>query len=135
MPLERLELVGGSLNFWDIYREVDLVLDTFPYPGGYMTALALYFGVPVVTLQGDSYGSRFGAAILKAAGREEWIAGDVDEYVKSAVELGRKPAMLSQERERLFRDIADSALLDMFSYVRQVEEGFLQLWKRCNYTR
>ena len=135
LPLERLELVGGSLSFWDIYREVDLVLDTFPYPGGYMTALALYFGVPVVTLQGDSYGSRFGAAILKAAGREEWIADSVEEYVKSAVELGRKPAMLSQERERLFRDIADSALLDMFSYVRQVEEGFWQLWKRCNYTR
>ena len=97
-----------------------------------MTALALYFGVPVVTLRGDSYGSRFGAAILKAAGREEWIAGDVDEYVKSAVELGREPARLRQERELLFRDIADSALLDTASYVRQVEEGFWQLWKSCN---
>ena len=132
LPLERLELVGGSLSFWDIYREVDLVLDTFPYPGGYMTALALYFGVPVVTLQGDSYGSRFGAAILKAAGREEWIADSVEEYVKSAVELGREPARLRQERERLFIELPDSALLDTSSYVRQVEEGFLQLWKSCN---
>ena len=132
LPLERLELRGGSLSFWDIYQEVDLVLDTFPYPGGYMTALALYFGVPVVTLRGDSYGSRFGASILKAAGREEWIAGSVKEYVKSAVELGRKPAMLRQERELLFRDIADSALLDTAFYVRQVEEGFWQLWKSCN---
>lgn len=132
LPLERLELRGGSLSFWDIYQEVDLVLDTFPYPGGYMTALALYFGVPVVTLRGDSYGSRFGASILKAAGREKWIAGSVEEYVRSAVELGRKPAMLRQERELLFRDIADSALLDTSSYVRQVEEGCLKLWKRCN---
>lgn len=132
LPLERLELRGGSLSFWDIYQEVDMVLDTFPYPGGYMTALALYFGVPVVTLRGDSYGSRFGASILKAAGREKWIAGSVEEYVKSAVELGRKPAMLRQERELLFRDIADSALLDTASYVRQVEEGFWQLWKSCN---
>ena len=97
-----------------------------------MTALALYFGVPVVTLRGDSYGSRFGAAILKAAGREEWIAGDVEEYAKLAVELGREPARLRQERERLFIELPDSALLNTFSYVVQVEEGCLKLWKRCN---
>ena len=132
LPLERLELVGGSLSFWDIYREVDLVLDTFPYPGGYMTALALYFGVPVVTLRGDSYGSRFGASILKAAGRDEWIAGREEEYVKSAVELGREPARLRQERERLFIELPDSALLDTSSYVRQVEKGCLKFWKRVN---
>jgi predicted O-linked N-acetylglucosamine transferase (SPINDLY family) len=132
LPMERLELRGGSLSYWQIYEEVDTVLDTFPYPGGFMTALALYFGVPVVTLRGCSYGARFGASILKAAGREEWIAGSVEEYVEKALELGRENARLRQERERLFIELPDSALLDTSSYVRQVEEGFLQFWKRVN---
>ena len=122
LPLERIELRGGSLSFWDIYRELDLVLDTFPYPGGYMTALALYFGVPVVTLRGDSYGSRFGASILKAAGREEWIAGSVEEYVEKVIELGGDEIKLRQAQERLFDEIVDSSLLDVSTYVRKVAE-------------
>ena len=132
LPLERVNLRGGSLSYWQIYEELDIVLDTFPYPGGFMTALALYFGVPVVTLRGCSYGARFGASILKAAGREELIAGSVEEYVEKALELGRENARLRQERERLFIELPDSALLDISSYVRQVEEGYLKLWKRCN---
>ena len=127
LPLERLELVGGSLSFWDIYREVDLVLDTFPYPGGYMTALALYFGVPVVTLRGDSYGSRFGATIFKAAGRAEWIADNADEYVVKAVELAGSPARLCREQERLFEEIEISPLLDVQGYARSVGKAYLRL--------
>jgi len=123
LPMERLELRGGSLSYWQIYEEVDIVLDTFPYPGGFMTALALYFGLPVVTLRGCSYGARFGASILKAAGREEWIAGSVEEYVGKALELGGDAAKLRQAQERLLGEIVDSALLDVQGYAEMVGEA------------
>ena len=126
LPMERLELRGGSLSYWQIYEEVDTVLDTFPYPGGFMTALALYFGVTVVTLRGCSYGARFGASILKAAGREEWIAGSVEEYVGKALELGGDAAKLRQAQERLFDEIVDSSLLDVQWYSEMMGEALLK---------
>lgn len=129
LPLDRVEIRPGSPRYFETYREIDLVLDTFPYPGGFMTALALYFGVPVITFKGYRYGSRFGASLLKAAGREAWIAGSMEEYVKLAVEMGREPEALRQERERLFEEIAGSALLDTDAYVESVEEKYLELWQ------
>ena len=51
--LERFEVRRGSDNFFTDYAEIDLILDAFPYPGGMMTALALYMGVPVLNLRGE----------------------------------------------------------------------------------
>ena len=91
-----------------------------------MTALALYFGLPVVTLRGCSYGARFGASILKAAGREEWITGSVEEYVGKALELGGDGAKLRQEREMLFEEIVASSLLDVQGYSEMMGEALLK---------
>ena len=129
LPMDRVEIRPGSHKFWDTYREIDLILDTFPYPGGFMTALALYFGVPVLTFKGYRYGSRFGASLLKAAGREAWIAGSMEEYAKLAVAMGREPEALRQARERLFEEIEGSALLDTAAYVESVEKKYLELWQ------
>ena len=127
--MDRVEIRPGSPKFWDTYREIDLILDTFPYPGGFMTALALYFGVPVITFKGYRYGARFGASLLKAAGREAWIAGSMEEYAKLAVAMGREPEALRQARERLFEEIEGSALLDTAAYVESVEKKYLELWQ------
>lgn len=123
LPLERVEFQGGSLSFWHLYEEVDMVLDTFPYPGGFMTALALYFGVPVISFKGCRYGSRFGASILKAAGRPEWIADNLEEYQALAVQFGREPDILQREKERLFKEIESSDLLNTQGYARMLGEA------------
>ena len=91
-----------------------------------MTALALYFGVPVVTLKGDSYGSRFGASILRAAGREEWIAGSIEEYLEKVIELGGDDAKLRRVQERLFEEIVASSLLDVQGYIGMMGEALLK---------
>ncbi|MBQ7630901.1 MAG: glycosyl transferase family 41, partial [Selenomonadaceae bacterium] len=70
--IERLKSFGiknadvrrGSDDFFTDYSEIDLILDTFPYPGGMMTALALYMGVPVLNLCGGLPHTRTGADIL-----------------------------------------------------------------------
>ncbi|ROH93290.1 FkbM family methyltransferase [Stagnimonas aquatica] len=74
------------------YAGVDLMLDTFPYPGGTTTAEALWMGVPTLTLSTPGMLGRQGEQIMKASGMPEWVTYSVDEYVARAVEAGRGAA-------------------------------------------
>ncbi len=95
LPGNRLMLFGASSysGYLDAYGEIDLILDTFPYPGGTTTCEALWMGVPTLTLAGKTLLSRQGAAIMSAAGYPEWIAQTREEYVLKAVNSAecRKP--------------------------------------------
>ena len=89
--IKNFEVRVGSDDFFADYSEIDLNLDTFPYNGGMMTALSIYFDVPVLNLIGDKHFSRIGADILRISGAEDFITENVDDYVKQAVELSKKP--------------------------------------------
>ena len=93
--LERAEVRRGSDNFFTDYSEIDLILDTFPYSGGMMTALALYMGVPVLNLCGDLASWRTGADILRIADVDELIIYDADAYIKTAVDLAENRGRLA----------------------------------------
>lgn len=89
IPSERVEILCGDDNFYNDYAKIDLILDTFPYTGGAMTALALAMGVPVISLLGELHHSRIGADILRIAGLDSLIAVDVDDYIDKAVAVLR----------------------------------------------
>lgn len=93
--IERAEVRRGSDNFFTDYSEIDLILDAFPYPGGMMTALALYMGVPVLNLCGDLAYTRTGADILRIADVDELIVTNADAYIKKAVELAENRGQLA----------------------------------------
>lgn len=93
--IERAKIRRGADNFFSDYGEIDLILDAFPYPGGFMTALALYMGVPVLNLCGKLPHTRTGADILRIAGVDALIAYDADAYIKKAVELAKNRAKLA----------------------------------------
>ena len=90
LPIDRVDIFCGHDDFFDDYAQIDLILDTFPYTGGMMTALALYMGVPVLNLRGKSHSQRIGADILRIAELENFIVNDVDEYINFAVNFKRR---------------------------------------------
>ena len=108
LPLERVELLGhvpalsGHLS---AYGAVDVALDSFPYHGTTTTCEALYMGVPVVSLAGDTHVSRVGVSLLKRAGLSDLVATDHDAYVRIAQDLlrdeARRVALRATMRERL----------------------------------
>ncbi|MBQ6131896.1 MAG: hypothetical protein IJL12_06105 [Selenomonadaceae bacterium] len=102
--IERAEVRRGADDFFTDYDEIDLILDTFPYPGGMMTALALYMGVPVLNLCGELASRRTGADILRIAGLDELIVTDADAYIKKAVDLATNPSKLAALTEKISVD-------------------------------
>jgi protein O-GlcNAc transferase len=73
-----------TADYLHLHHQVDVCLDTFPYPGGTTSCHALWMGVPTVTRVGDTPVSRVGATIQNHAGLTQFIANDKDEFVARA---------------------------------------------------
>ena len=116
---DRIEVRLGRDDYLDDYADVDIMLDTFPYNGGAMTATALCMNVPVVSIAGDRYGARFGADILRAAGLDELIVEDKKNFIERAIDLSNEIPIDVIDR------LKDSALLDTRRFVRAIEEKFI----------
>ena len=120
----RVELRPDTREYLHEYHDVDIALDTFPYPGGGTTFDALYMGVPVVTLTGDSHGTRFGCSILANLGLEDLAAADAADYVRKAAALAEDTELLAALHRNLRPMMEKSPLMDGASYVAALEAGY-----------
>lgn len=128
---DRLDIRGpedSHQSHLALYREMDIALDTFPYHGTTTTCEALWMGVPVVTLAGQSHISRVGVSLLTNVGLPELVTESEDEYVRVAVELARDLGRLVDYRANLRGKMRDSPLLDAPAFTRDLEAAFRQMW-------
>jgi tetratricopeptide (TPR) repeat protein len=112
------------------YREVDIGLDPFPYNGGTTTTEALYMGVPVVTLAGNSFVSRMGASLLSQVGQDEWIAATPAEYCEIAARWAQSRERLPALRQALRSRVENSGLGNAKLFARRMEAGLRLAWKQ-----
>ena len=87
MPLQILGPARTQEEHLRTYARIDVALDTFPYNGATTTCDALWMGVPVVTLPGQTFASRHGLGLLSVVGLTELVARDADEYAALAAGL------------------------------------------------
>jgi protein O-GlcNAc transferase len=92
------------------YQRVDVGLDPFPFSGGATTCEALWMGVPVITCPGQTFASRHGMSHLGSVGLTELIGGNLDEYVRLALDLSHDLPRLGTIRSRLREQVAASPL-------------------------
>ena len=107
-----LEGTSPHVKLLDRYNDVDIALDTFPYSGGVTTFEALWMGVPVVTVPGQTFASRHSQSHLSTIGLTELIAKDRSEYVKLAVELADDVERLTELSQNLRSMVAASPSCD-----------------------
>ena len=91
------------------YAEVDVLLDTFPYPGGTTTAEAIWMGVPTLALATPGMLGRQGQAMLENVGLSDWVAQSEDAYVAKAADLVRHRAVAVERLRTLRRDLRETA--------------------------
>lgn len=133
LPLERCILTGpieGRENHLAAHAEVDIVLDTSPYPGITTTSEALWMGVPTLTLGGATMLGRAGASLLTCAGLKEWVAWSDDAYLALAIRHGSDIAELSRLRAGLRQQVAKTPLFDAAQFAIQLENALLAMWNR-----
>ena len=108
----------------------DLCLDTFPC-GGHTTASdALWAGVPVLALMGQSFASRVAGSLLHTLGLPELACTDIDQYIQSAVTLAQDPAEFRALEGRLEAARIRSPLFDGRRFARDFERLVLRMVAR-----
>jgi predicted O-linked N-acetylglucosamine transferase (SPINDLY family) len=104
-----------------------LFLDTWPCNAHTTASDALWAGLPVLTLRGESFAARVGASLLRAVDLPELIMETRENYVNKAIELGQNPTLVTAFKERLRLGRMTAALFDSVSYTRNLEAAYLGL--------
>jgi protein O-GlcNAc transferase len=81
---ERVELrawAKENAHHLQVYNEVDVCLDSYPYHGVTTTCEASWMGVPVVSLVGDTFASRQSLSLLTSLGLAENATHSPAEFV------------------------------------------------------
>jgi len=129
---ERVDLIGHTPTreaHLGMYAGIDIALDTFPYNGTTTTCEALYMGVPVITLSGETHRNRVGKSLLGTLGRAAWIADSREQYIAAAVSLARDIGELARIRSQLRVQFAASPLCDSETFAHSVENAYRSMWR------
>lgn len=133
LPLDRVHVEGYSKNYLQVYADIDIALDTYPYPGGGTTCDALYMGVPVITLVGERHNSRFGYSILMNMGLPELCTYSWEEYIDCAVALANDRERIVHFHQTLRRRMLRSPVMDARLYMAEVECAYERIWQEWLY--
>lgn len=128
---DRLEFasMAPTADYFGLYRRIDVALDPFPYGGGTTTCDALWMGVPVVSLAGQTAMGRAGLSILSNLGLSDLAGRDVEHYVRIAAELAGDRPRLSALRASLRDRMRKSPLMDTLGFTRNIEAAYRTMWR------
>ncbi|MFL2540880.1 MAG: tetratricopeptide repeat protein [Candidatus Latescibacterota bacterium] len=132
LPTDRITLLGSDPQPQHLatHSLVDIMLDPFPHGGGISTSDALWMGVPVITLAGNTIPGRLTASTLNAIGLPELVANSQDQYVEIASQLGRDSALIVTLRHSMRDRVEHSPVGNSKKYVRAVETLYREFWKQ-----
>jgi protein O-GlcNAc transferase len=131
IPADRLWLqpARSRTDYLAAYRQIDMALDPFPYPGGTTSAEALWMGVPVLTLAGESALSRQGASLMHNVGLPDWVACDADHCVQLAVRHAQDLEALAALRQTLRARLLQSPVCDAPRFAAGLASCLRQVWR------
>jgi predicted O-linked N-acetylglucosamine transferase (SPINDLY family) len=130
--VDRLELLKHTKTYaehLDVYGQIDVMLDPFPYNGTTTTCEALAMGLPVVALAGKIHVSRVGVSLLTNVGLPELIAQTPEDYVRICGEFAADLPRLKQLRLGLRDQMRASPLCDAAAFTRRLEAAYRTMWR------
>ena len=111
-------------KYLERFKLADLFLDTYPYCGHTTSIEALNAGLPVLTLQGNSFQNRVSASLLKNLDLNELITTNDKEYIKLALDLCRDREKLEFIKSKLINQKELSSIFNNQIYTKNLEKGY-----------
>lgn len=108
----------------DFYYGIDIFLDTFPVSGGIELAQALAAGAQTATIAGDRRAGLTGASVLSAAGKDDCIAKNTDEYVDIIERLAEGITAGKLDRKEAQKQALASPLFDTKGFIQSLEASY-----------
>ena len=102
----------------------DLFIDTMPYNAHTTASDALWVGLPVLTLCGETFASRVAASMLNAVGLSELITLTDKKFEDLAIELGNNPKKLQQIKNKLNNNKISKPLFNSKLFTKNIEKAY-----------
>ena len=112
------------------HRQADLFLDTFPYNAHTTASDALWTGIPVLTLKGQSFPSRVAASLLNAIGLPELITNTQEEYESLAIDLATNHQKLADIKLKLANNRLTTPLFNTPLFTKNLEAAYIKMYEQ-----
>jgi protein O-GlcNAc transferase len=112
------------------HRLADLFLDTLPYNAHTTASDALWMGLPVLTLRGETFAGRVAASLLTAIHLPELITTTPEAYERMAVDLATHPEKLAVVKRKLGENRLTTMLFDTKLFTKDIEAAYTKMYER-----
>jgi predicted O-linked N-acetylglucosamine transferase (SPINDLY family) len=92
---------NAYLDYISQFALADVFVDSWPYNAHTTAADALWAGLPLLALRGDTFAARVSSSLLHTAGLDDWICAGHDEYRDRLLGLARDREPLEAARRQL----------------------------------
>ena len=107
-----------------------MFLDTFPYNAHTSCSDSIWAGLPILTLEGDSFQSRVASSLLKTTGLNELITKNEKEYVEKAIYIAKNKEYLNQLKKKLLTSKDNNPLFDNKSFTHNIEKAYSIIFEK-----
>ena len=105
-------------------KYADLFLDTFPYNAHTSCSDSIWAGLPILTIEGNSFQSRVASSLLKTSSLEELITKNEKEYVEKAIYIANNKEYLNNLKKKLINSRDTNPLFNNEIFTRNIEKAY-----------
>jgi protein O-GlcNAc transferase len=128
----QLDLPSPKGEYLHCFNKIDIALDPFPFAGGTTSFETLMMSVPFVTLTGERPAENTGESILRNAGFEELITYDVDDYIRTIVNLINDPERIVNYKRSIRNKYLNSKASDIKGFTKDFYNALKDMWEEYN---
>jgi predicted O-linked N-acetylglucosamine transferase (SPINDLY family) len=114
----------------EMYNEIDIALDPFPYNGGTTNFEAAWMCVPILTKEGDTFLSRCGFSINFNLGLSEMVYKNEDECINKIKIFNNDYKKLQLIKDKLIKNKKLHSLFDTKKFANDLSEQLYGLIKK-----
>lgn len=122
----KMDYFLNNQEYLELYNQIDVCLDTFPYSGTTTTCDTLLTSTPIITLAMENrHVSNVTNSILTHMGHTELVSHSLDDYIKKAVELGKDRERITMYKKTLRQKFLD--LMNPVEFMKDYEDTLMKL--------